>query len=116
MKTQDVLPVVFSVIVIILVAVLEKQSRLIAAITATMPLGIPLGIWIVHSSSQGDKAAVSEFTQGIMLGIVPTLGFIITAWLVARTGASLGKILLSGYGVWGAMAILLVLARRWFGV
>jgi hypothetical protein len=115
MKTQDVLPVVLSVIVIILVAVIEKQSRLIAAITATMPLGIPLAIWIVYSSSRGDQAAVSEFTQGILVSIVPTLGFIVTAWLVARTGASLGKILLSGYGVWATMAVLLVALRRVFG-
>ena len=65
MKTQDWLPVVISILVIILIAILEKQSRLIAAITATMPLAAPLGIWIVHSSSQGDRIAVSEFTQGL---------------------------------------------------
>lgn len=115
MKTQDVLPVVASVVVIILVAVLEKQSRLIAAITATMPLGIPLGIWIVYSANQGDQAAVSEFAQGTLLGIVPTLGFIVTAWLVARSGGTLSKILLSGYGVWGVMALALVALRRVFG-
>lgn len=115
MKTQDVLPVVASVIVIILVAVLEKQSRMIAAITATMPVGIPLGIWIVYSANRGDQAAVSEFTQGTILGIVPTLGFIVTAWLVARSGGSLGKILLTGYGVWGVMALALVALRKVLG-
>ena len=112
MKTQDILPVIVSVIVIILIAVIEKQSRLIAAITATMPLGIPLGIWIVHSSSGGDKLAVSEFTLGMLLGIIPTIGFVIAAWLVARTGASLGKILVSGYGVWGLGALIMVFVRR----
>lgn len=115
MKTQDWLPVVASVVVIIMVAVLEKQSRLIAAITATMPLGIPLGIWIVHSSSQGDTKAVTEFTEGTLLGFLPTVGFIITAWLVARTGASLSKVLLSSYGVWGIGAILIVVAKRLLG-
>jgi len=112
MKTQDVLPVVISVIVIILIAILEKQSRLIAAITATMPLGIPLAIWIVHSSSKGDQAAVSEFTLGTLLGIIPTIGFVITAWLVARNGASLGKILISGYSVWGLGALIMVVIRK----
>ncbi|HSG26415.1 MAG TPA: hypothetical protein VLA32_09880 [Anaerolineales bacterium] len=112
MKTQDVLPVVISVIVIILIAILEKQSRLIAAITATMPLGIPLAIWIVHSSSRGDQTAVSEFTLGTLLGIIPTIGFVITAWLVARNGASLGKILISGYSVWGLGALIMVFVRK----
>ncbi|MGD2027099.1 MAG: hypothetical protein PVI99_04715 [Anaerolineales bacterium] len=112
MKTQDWLPVAISILVIILIAILEKQSRLIAAITATMPLAAPLGIWIVHSSSGGDKIAVSEFTQGLLLGIIPTIGFILTAWLVSRSGASLGKILLTGYGVWGGAALILVAVRR----
>ncbi len=116
MKTQDVLPVVISIIVIILIALLEKQSRLIAALTATMPLSAPLGIWIVHSSSRGDSAAVSDFTQGLLLGIIPTIGFIITAWLVARSGATLGKILVSGYSVWGLGALALFFARRIFNL
>lgn len=112
MKTQDWLPVLVSVIVIILVAVLEKQSRLIAAITATMPLGIPLGMWIVSSSSGGDSAALSEFSSGTMLGILPTLGFIITAWLVARSGAPLTKVLIAGYAVWAVGAVIIVAVRR----
>ena len=43
MKTQDILPVVLSVAVILLVAVFEKQSKLFAALTATMPLATPPG-------------------------------------------------------------------------
>ena len=70
MKSQDVLPVVLSIIVIILVAVLEKQSKLFAAITATMPLGVPLALWIVYSSSGGEKEAVSSFTLSMLLGIL----------------------------------------------
>ena len=42
MKTQDILPVILSIVVIILVAVFEKQSKLFAALTATMPLTAPL--------------------------------------------------------------------------
>ena len=112
MKTQDWLPVVISIVVIILIAILEKQSRLIAAITATMPLTIPLSIWIVASSSGGDKAAVSEFTLGTLLGILPTLGFVITAWLTARSGAPVSKILVSGYAVWAVGAAIMVTVRR----
>ena len=63
MKTQDILPVVISVIVIIVVAILEKQSKVIAAITATMPLTAALALWIVYASADGDKAATSQFTS-----------------------------------------------------
>lgn len=112
MKTQDWLPVLLSVIVIILVAVLEKQSRLIAAITATMPLGIPLSMWIVASASDGDSTAMSEFSFGIILGIIPTIAFVITAWLVARNGGGLNKMLISGYSVWALGAIIMVAVKR----
>ena len=44
MKSQDIIPVVLSIVVILLVAVVEKQSKLFAALTATMPLAAPLGL------------------------------------------------------------------------
>ena len=116
MKTQDVLPVILSIVVIILVAVLEKQSKLFAAITATMPLATPLALWIVYSSSGGDKEAVSSFSLSLFLGILPTLAFIITVWLAARSGMKLVPMLLTGYGVWAAGAGILYLLRNLLGL
>jgi hypothetical protein len=116
MKTQDVLPVVLSIVVIILVAVLEKQSKLFAAITATMPLAAPLALWIVYSSSNGDKEAISRFTLSMFLGFLPTLAFIITVWLAARAGMKLVPMLLTGYGVWAAGAGILYLLRNLLGL
>jgi hypothetical protein len=81
MKTQDIVPVILSILVIILVAILEKQSKLIAALTATMPLAAPLALWIVYSSNAGDKAAVSQFSLSLVLGLLPTLAFLIAVWL-----------------------------------
>lgn len=101
MKWQEILPVVISIIVIILVAVVEKQSKLIAAITATMPLTIPLALWIVYSSVGSDQQAVSQFTLGMLLGIIPTLGFVITVWVASRAGLKLVPMLLIGYAIWG---------------
>jgi len=70
-KAQDAPPVVLSIVVIILVAVLEKQSKLFAAITATMPLGIPLALWIVYSANAGDKQVVSQFSLSLLLNFSP---------------------------------------------
>ena len=66
MKTQDVLPVVISVLVIITIAVVEKQSKTIAALTAVMPVTAPLALWIVYSSSGGEQTAMSEFASGLI--------------------------------------------------
>ncbi len=116
MKTQDLMPVILSILVIILVAVLEKQSRLIAAITATMPLAAPLALWIVYSSSGGEKEAVSSFTLGMFLGFLPTLAFIVAVWLAARAGMKLVPIIATGYGVWALGAIILYIFRNMLGL
>jgi hypothetical protein len=112
MKSQDVLPVIVSILVIIAIAVLEKQSKTIAAITAVMPATAPLAIWIVYSSSGGDRIAMNEFTSGLIVGLIPTFGFAIAVWLAARAGMKLGLILLSGYGIWAFGTGLLYLLRN----
>jgi hypothetical protein len=116
MKTQDVLPVILSILVIILVAVLEKQSKLFAALAATMPLATPLALWIVYSSNAGDRAVVSQFSLGLLLGILPTIAFLVAVWLAARYGMKLGPMILTGYGVWAAGAALLYVLRHALGI
>ena len=116
MKLQDVVPVLLSILVIVLVAVLEKQSKLIAALTATMPLTTPLALWIVYSSNAGEKTAVTQFSLSLVLGIIPSLAFLITVWLAARAGMKLLPMILIGYGVWAAGATLLYLLRNTIGL
>jgi hypothetical protein len=116
MKFQDVIPVLLSIVVIILVAVLEKQSKLFAALTATMPLTAPLALWIVYSSNAGEKTAVTNFSLSLLLGLLPTLAFLVTVWFAAREGMKLVPMLLAGYGVWGIGALILYLFRNTLGI
>lgn len=115
-KSQDVVPVVLSILIIILVAILEKQSKMLAAVTATMPLAAPLALWIVHASSGGDQAVLAQFSRGMLLGILPTVAFLLTAWLSTRSGIRLVPTLLVSYGVWGLGFLLLMLIRRRLGL
>jgi hypothetical protein len=116
MKSQDIVPVLLSILVLILVAVLEKQSKLFAALTATMPLAAPLALWIVYSSNAGEKAAVEQFSLSLMLGLIPTFAFLITVWLAARAGMKLVPMILTGYGVWAAGATILYFLRNTLGI
>jgi hypothetical protein len=116
MKTQDILPVLLSILVIILVAAIEKQSKLFAALTATMPLTAPLALWIVYSSNAGDKTAVSQFSLSLLLGLFPTLAFLIAVWLAARAGLKLAPMILIGYGVWAVGATILYVLRNALGI
>jgi hypothetical protein len=116
MKLQDILPLLLSIIVIILVAIIEKQSKLFAALTATMPLTAPLALWIVYSSNAGDKTAVSQFSLSLLLGLLPTLAFLIAVWLAARSGMKLAPMILTGYGVWAVGAVMLYFLRDTLGI
>jgi hypothetical protein len=112
MKWHEIIPVIISVVVIILVAVLEKQSKLVAAVTATMPLTMPLALWIVYSSNRGEKQAVEQFSQSLILGIIPTVAFAVALWIGARLGMKLAPMIAFGYLVWGATLALILGLRR----
>ena len=116
MKTQDIVPVLLSIIVIILVAVVEKQSKLAAAITATMPIGATLALWIVYSANEGEQKTMEQFSSGLLLGIIPTIGFLVAAWFASRAGLKLVPMLLVGYAVWGVVLGLILILRRIIGV
>lgn len=116
MKTQDILPVVLSIMIILLVAIIEKQSKLVAALTATMPLATPLALWIVYSSNTGDKTVMSQFSLSLLLGVLPTVAFLITVWLAARAGMKLVPMIMAGYSVWALGATLLYLLRNMLGL
>ena len=115
-KLADILPVILSIIVIILVAILEKQSKLVAAITATMPLTVALALWIVYASASGERQVVTQFSLSMLLSIFPTIAFLVAVWLGARAGLKLGPLLVVGYSVWGLGALLLWLLRRTLGL
>jgi hypothetical protein len=115
LKTQDILPVLLSIAVIILVAVLEKQSKFAAAVTATMPIGATLAIWIVYSANRGDQQTMQDFSVGLLVGIIPTIGFLFAAWFAFRAGMKLLPMLLVGYAVWGTLLGVMILIRRSLG-
>ncbi len=116
MKSQNILPVLVSLAVIILVAILQRYSKLMAAITATMPLTAPLALWIVYASAGGDQVTLAQFSRGLLIGLIPTIGFMVAVWLTARAGLGLLPILLIGYGVWGVVLAVIVVMRRSLGV
>ena len=109
---QQVAPVIISIIVIVVVAVARSYSTTLAAITATMPLTIPLSLWIVYAGSGGDRATTIQYTQSLFVLMMATVLFVVAAWLAARAGWGLARIIVTGYVAWGiAIAAILGLRR-----
>ena len=115
MPWPKIIPVLISISIIISIALISESSRLAAAIVATMPLTAPLSMWIVFSNSGGQPAALADFTMGLLVGIVPTLGFLVTAWLTARASWTLWPTLLAGYLTWAISLGALLLVRKGLG-
>lgn len=112
---EKVLPVLISIIVIIGVAVLRETSKPLAGILATMPINVPLALWIVTSAEAGRQEAVTQFTDAMLIGIVPTVAFILVVWAGARAGWSLWALIGTGYGGWLLTLGAIMLVRRLVG-
>lgn len=108
---QRVLPVIISIAIIILVAVIQEYSKTLAAITATMPLTAPLALWVVYAAAGGDRASVVQFVEALTLSSIPFMIFLVGAWWAARQGWRIMPIMLAGYGSW-AMSLALILGLR----
>lgn len=109
---RQVLPVIISILILILIAILRAYSKTLAAITATMPVNIPLAIWIVTSTDGGsDQAQMSKFTGSLLVGLSATVIFTVALWLAARAGLGLVPMLAVAYLAWAGTLGVHVLLR-----
>jgi hypothetical protein len=108
---RQVLPVAISILVLISIAILRAYSKTVAAVTATMPVNIPLAVWIVYSAEHGDHATMVDFTGSLFVGIWATMVFTMALWLAARAGLGLIPMLIVSYLAWAAVVGVLYLAR-----
>ena len=116
MKFNEILPVGISITVLILVALIQRQSKVVAAVTATMPVTIPLALWIVYSSTKGERQSIELFAGGLVSGIIPTVAFVLAIWLGTRSGLKLFPTILVGYLTWGLTLAITFVVRRWIGI
>ena len=108
---ERILPVIISIGIIIAVAILRDYSKTLAAITATMPINVVLALWIIFSS-EPNQTARTAFSQGLLIGVIPTVLFLIVAWIVIRSGWALLPSIIAGYAAWGLLLGIILFARR----
>ena len=105
MNLQKILPVATSIGIILLVAVLRERSRTLAAIFATMPINMPLAIWVV-ASGVGDEQlnpVIALLTRNMLIGFIPTFVWLGIVFLAMRAGWQLIPAILTGYAIWAAL-------------
>lgn len=106
---SKIAPVLVSIGVIIAVAVLRQYSKTIAAVAATMPINVPLGLWIVYAGTDSNRQeTLRDFSEMLLVNIFPTVAFLIAAYLMTRAGHGLIATIVIGYVTWAiCLAILL---------
>lgn len=109
---EKLLPVVVSVVIIVLVALVQEWSRELAAILAVMPLTVPLATWIVFSSSGGDHQQTSAFVSSMFAAYLPTLVFVAALWYGLRQAWPFALVIVFAFGVWAALVALPYVVRR----
>jgi len=109
-----VAPVIVWIIIIIIIAIVREYSKTFAAIAVTMPINLPLGIWLVYGGST--KAEMEQFTRSLAFNLVPTFAFVVIAWLAARAGWKLIPIIVTGYAGWAVCLVILMVLRQAIGV
>lgn len=111
-KLFEISPLFISILVLILVSIIQRYSKAVAAVTATMPVTIPLALWIVYSSTRGDQRVMQEFTRSMVNGIIPTVTFVFAVWLGARAGVKVIPLIGLGYFAWALTLVGMLALRR----
>lgn len=107
MTLQKLFPILTSIGLILAAALLRDKSRVLAAVLATMPINVPLALWVVSSASNNDQAAMAEFVQALVVSLIPSWVWLGIVFLAVRAGWSLGAALSAGYAAWGGLLVLL---------
>jgi hypothetical protein len=112
---QRILPVVVSILIIISVAVVRQYSKTLAPILATMPINIPLALWIVYSAEGGNQNTLEQFNRDLLINILPTIVFMVIIWQASRAHWSLLPMIGAGYLGWALSLGTLLVVRRLIG-
>ena len=109
---EKTLPVVASVAIIVLVAVVQQRSRDLAAILASLPLTAPLAAWIVFSASGGDHQHTAQFVRSMLAASIATVIFVLACWYGFRQQWPFPIVMATAFGIWGVLVAMPYLVRR----
>jgi hypothetical protein len=113
---QKALPVATSIAIILLVAVLRERSRTLAVIVATMPINIPLAMWVAFGAGDYERVAVESFVRSVLIGLIPLVVWLGVVYLGVRNNLTLGVSIVGAYLIWamltGALVYLGIIAVK----
>ena len=103
MNVQKALPVVASIVIILVVAFLRDRSKTLATIFVTMPINMPLALWVLVSNGPEDSTVLANYVRSLVIGLVPAFIWLGIVYVCLRLGWSLLGSIGAGYAVWAVL-------------
>jgi uncharacterized membrane protein (GlpM family) len=92
--------------IIIACVLIGRRFPTLGGLIATMPLtSLIVLVWLA-TDNPGDSALITNYTKGVMWGIVPTTIFFVAAYFCMKKGVGLPTALAAGGLFWLAGALL----------
>lgn len=111
MNLQKTLPVITSIAIILVVAVLRDRSKTLATIFATMPINMPLALWVLTSAGEDNAAVIATYVRSFLVGLVPAFIWLGVVYVGLKIGMSLLGAIAGAYVVW----VILIAGLFWMG-
>jgi F0F1-type ATP synthase assembly protein I len=86
--------------VIICCAQIGRRFPTLGGLIATMPLTSLLVLLWLYRDNPGNYRLMTDYTRGVLWGIIPTILFFGAAYLCFRRELPLALVLTAGSGVW----------------
>lgn len=100
MSTTKLYQLGLAMVILFVVAFIGERYRNVAGIVTSMPLQIPLAMWIVYTSTGGNTEQTAEFARAAFYGIIPTAVFCAVCWFVLAKSWPFPRVVLMAYGIW----------------
>ncbi len=95
-----------SVCIIIFCTQIGKKMPALAGLIATAPITSLIVLLWLYSDSAGRAEVMTEFTTGVLWGIIPTVLFFVTAYICFVRGVGIVMVLAASSAVWLIAAVV----------
>ncbi len=86
--------------IIIACTLIGKRFPTLAGLIATMPLTSLLVLVWLHTDNPGNIPLMTDYTRGVLWGIIPTILFFMVAWFCFRSRIPFTITLSASFAVW----------------
>ena len=93
-------------LIIIACVLIGRRFPTMGGLIATMPLTSLIVLVWLYTDSPGDAKLVTDYTRGVMWGILPTIAFFAAAYVCLRRGMGVPAAIGAGAALWMGGALL----------